>query len=291
MGINSIIRSLKKKGVTKVYYPDPGFPPYNFLGMYNDIISEPYKMVSTNQTLEELITIAKKNPPMSVLIIIASPNNPNGLTFDKMEWGNINEKLLNQYILCDNSFESFIYSKDKDRLPPFNENYFHVFSFSKTYALADYRIGFVISPSEDWSNILSREHWFSQLSTSVISQRAALGALNTKDNYREQNRIKIKNNIQDSVEYLLQEGIEVDIPEGGFFLWIDINKTGLTSLEFTNLALEQYKLSIVSGDRFGQFGNGYIRISCATDPLRLQEGLNRFVKCYKERIPRSEDTL
>lgn len=82
----------------------------------------------------------------------------------------------------------------------------------------------------------------------------------------------------------------MDIPEGGFFLWID-NKAGLTSLEFTNLVLEHYKLSIVSGDRFGQFGNGYIRINCATDTLRLRGGLNRFVKCFKERIPRSEDTV
>jgi len=291
MGINSIIRVLKKNGVKKIFYPDPGFPPYSFLGENNEIIMKPYPMIESNDTIEKLSDIAKNNLPKNVAFIITSPNNPNGMTFCSEEWNKINNLLKNQYIICDNSFESFIYDKSKDRLPPFNDNYFHVFSFSKSYSLADYRVGYVVSPSSKWNEFISREHWFSQLSTSVISQKAAIGALSAKKEYCEMNKLSVLNNIIYSVKLLLKNGINVQIPDGGFFIWVDITNTGYSSEEFTNFALKHYKLSVVSGDNFGKNGVNFVRINCATDRLSLEEGLNRFVRFYNERMLEIENPI
>ncbi len=291
MGLNSVIRALKKRGVKKIFYPNPGFPPYSFLGENNEIITKPYTMVETNETIEKLNEIAQNNLPKSVAFIITSPNNPNGLTFSSEEWNTINNFLKHQYIICDNSFESFIYDKDKNILPPFNDNYFHIFSFSKSYSLADYRVGYVVSPSEKWNESISREHWFTQLSTSVISQRAAIGALNAKREYCEMNKSSVLNNIIYSVEFLLNNGINVKLPDGGFFIWVDITSTGFSSEEFTNFALKHYMLSVISGDNFGTNGVGFVRINCATDKLSLKEGLNRFVSLFNERVLAIENSI
>ena len=237
MGLNSIIRCLKKEGVKKIYYPDPGFPPYRYIEYYNEIELVPYPLNNEKKAIDFLIKSTNKNPHKSVAYIINSPNNPNGITFSNTSWKCLKEGIINQYIICDNSFEAFIYNKSKkNSFPPFGENFFHVFSFSKTFSLADYRVGYVVSPNKEWAELISRHHWFTQLSTSVISQQAAIGALNCKSDYLNQNIITISQNLNYSIEQLKKNNIDGYHPEGGFFLWINIDETQYSSNEFTKYA-------------------------------------------------------
>lgn len=291
MGLNSIIRCLKNQGVTKVYYPDPGFPPYKFLGYYNGVEMNPYSMTDEKEAIQSLITLGEDSYPKSSAFIITSPNNPNGITFSKESWNSVTEIMSSQFIICDNSFESFIFNESKNCLPPSGGNIFHSFSFSKSFAMADYRVGYVISPSVEWSEAISRDHWFSQLSTSVISQKAAIGALNCKKDYLSNTKQNVITNINIAIKKLRLFGMDVAYPEGGFFLWINIKDIGCSSDDFVQYALEHYKLSIISGSNFGENGNNYVRINCATDQLTLEEGLDRFIKCYKERSCRHEYTI
>ncbi|MFJ7747502.1 pyridoxal phosphate-dependent aminotransferase [Peribacillus sp. NPDC097295] len=291
MGLNAIIRCLKNNGITKVYYPNPGFPPYQFMGHYNGINMEPYPMVEEEQAIRQLCLLAKESPMGKTAFLITSPNNPNGLTFSRDSWDLLLEAMDKHFIICDHSFESFIFHSQKQVTIPLRENVFHAFSFSKTYSLADYRVGYVISPSLFWSEEISREHWFSQLSTSVISQKAALGALNSPQDYKIKNKRMVLKNIQKTIDLLRASDIEISRPDGGFFLWINIEKTGLSSEKFVEVALVHYKLSLISGANFGSEGEGYIRINCAADPVSLQEGISRFITCYNERLKKYEYTL
>ncbi|MEF2293792.1 pyridoxal phosphate-dependent aminotransferase [Virgibacillus dokdonensis] len=290
-GINSIIRCLKNEGVKRVYYPDPGFPPYQFLGDYNDIEMLSYPIKNEKDAVRALIFLAKTSSEKSSAFILTSPNNPNGITFSQASWEILNESMIKQYIICDNSFESFIFREENDCLPPIGENIFHAFSFSKSFSMADYRVGYVISPSIKWSEVVSRDHWFTQLSTSVISQKAAIGALNCKSDYLYNTKNAVLANLVSSVNLLSTARIETTLPEGGFFLWVNIEDTECNSDEFVRYALEKYKVSLISGSSFGENGNGYVRINCATDHLALEEGLDRFIQCYKERASRNEYIL
>ena len=105
------------------------------------------------------------------------------------------------------------------------------------------------------------------------------------------NKLSVLNNIIYSAKLFLNNDINVHIPCGGFFIWVDITNTGYSSEEFSNFALKHYKLSVVSGDNFGKNGLGFVRINCATDRLSLKEGLNRFISFYNERMLEIENPV
>lgn len=291
MGLNTILKCLKDEGISEVYYPNPGFPPYQFMNKYIGIKLKPYPMINEKEVINFVSNIAKHKDRRTVAFLITSPNNPNGLTLSSDCLNSLTESLANQYIVLDNSFESFVFREVKKNSLAIGENIFHSFSFSKSFSLADFRVGFVITPNSAWCDQVSRSHWFSQLSTSVISQKAAIGALNCKKDYLENNKKIVQENLENSLAILRSRGINVENPEGGFFLWVNIEKTNLSSEGFVQYCLSKYRLSLISGETFGTQGAGYVRINCATDEFTLHEGLERFVKCYLERTSNYENSV
>ncbi|PEE03531.1 hypothetical protein COF63_27615 [Bacillus pseudomycoides] len=282
MGIHSVIKTLFQRGIKNIYYPNPGFPPYQYIDTLLTVKTIPYNFIDNELFKNELNTIVSAINEKSVFII-TSPNNPNGLVLEDNDWKEIFSLLENHYIIIDNSFIDFEFHSKKSAIQ-FGNNIFRIFSFSKSYSLADYRVGYVISPNEELSSKVSLNHWNEQLSVSTISQRAAVGALKAKNEYLIKNKEYIKNNLYYAVDLLNQNNIKVSMPEGGFFLWINISDLKMNAKDFVNGCLLDKKLSLIAGDSFGSNGKDHIRINCATDLMSLKEGLIRFISFYKERI-------
>ncbi len=76
-------------------------------------------------------------------------------------------------------------------------------------------------------------------------------------------------------------GINFAAPKGTFYLWVPV-PAGLTSLEFTNRLFEKTAVVVASGNAYGQYGEGYIRISLTVPDNRLEEAMQRIEKEFSK---------
>ena len=158
-------------------------------------------------------------------------------------------------------------------------------SFSKTYAMTGWRIGYALA-NADWTKAMLKVQGHSTSNATSISQAAAVEALNGP---------------QDSVARMLAEyarrrewllnalneipGFKCDRPEGAFYAFPDVRGclkgSVRTSEQFANELLEQEQTVVTDGAGFG--ADGFIRISYATSLDRLQEGVKR-IRRVAERL-------
>jgi aspartate/methionine/tyrosine aminotransferase len=66
--------------------------------------------------------------------------------------------------------------------------------------------------------------------------------------------------------------------DGAFYAFPNITGTGMTSNEFAEFALEKAKVAVLPGNNFGEYGEGYVRLSYSTSISNIQEGLSRLKK-------------
>ena len=74
------------------------------------------------------------------------------------------------------------------------------------------------------------------------------------------------------------DGITCALPKGAFYAFPNIEGTGMTSSEFANRVLEEAGVAVLAGESFGEYGNGYIRISFANSTENLLQAIDRIRK-------------
>ena len=222
--------------------------------------------------------------PRTKLIILNSPSNPSGRVIPPDEFEKIMEVVSERgiYVISDECYLRFVYSPAKvfsaaSLRPELRERLCIAGSFSKTYAMTGWRIGYALA-NADWTRAMLKVQGHSTSNATSISQAAAIEALNGS---------------QDSVatmlaeytrrrEWLLNalnqiEGLKCPQPEGAFYAFPDVRGCLQgrlnTSEDFANELLEKEHTVVTDGAGFG--ADGFIRISYATSLDRLQEGVER----------------
>jgi aminotransferase len=162
-------------------------------------------------------------------------------------------------------------------LPGLKERTIFLHGFSKAYAMTGFRIGYACGPVEIIEAMM-RIHQYSMLCASIISQEAALEAIQHGEpdtaEMREQYRLR-RNFI---VHAFNQIGLTCHLPRGSFYAFPCIKSTGLTSKEFAVKLLEQEKVACVPGSAFGPSGEGYLRCCFATALDRIEEAADRIAR-------------
>ena len=154
--------------------------------------------------------------------------------------------------------------------------------FSKTFAMTGWRMGYGIFPGE-WIPHISRLIINSVSCTSTFSQRAAVEALTGPRN--EINAmLKAFASRRDLVYKGINEipGLRCNKPEGAFYAFPNVTDTGLTSREYADYLLREADVAVLPGTAFGEYGEGYVRISFANSEANLTEALNRIRKANQK---------
>ena len=256
----------------------PFFPVYaDAISLANSVV----KVVETKfsndfQIIKE--DLEKSISPRTKAIIVNSPSNPTGVCYN-IESLNIIRELAIKYnllVIADDVYDFYTYENSFIpiyTLPDMKERTVSVCSFSKDFAMTGWRIGYVIG-NKDIIDCMSFINEAIIYSAPSVSQRCALHAL--KDFKR------IKENIvpifKERVEYSYNRIKNISYlncfkPQGGIYLFINIEKTKMTSDEFSNFLIENYGIMVLSGKSFG--GEGFIRIACTLDISVLKEAFDR----------------
>lgn len=229
--------------------------------------------------------IKKLITPKTKIILLNSPTNPTGAIFPKevMEeiWKIAVEK--NIFVLSDEIY-SHIYFEEKPASLAGKENVLIVNGVSKTFSMTGWRIGWLIGPEEIVKAASSVQSQTTSNPTS-ISQKAALGALNTPKKTIEERRLEFKRRRDYFYQALCEiPGFKPFKPKGTFYMWINVTeamkKAGKQNdIEFADYLLENLKIACVPGTGFG--APGWVRMSFATSIENLQKAVKRLKEAFR----------
>lgn len=218
-------------------------------------------------------------------LILNYPNNPTGASYPKKELKGIARVIeerdlimISDEIYCDLTYD-FEHTPFAT-LPGMRERTIYLNGFSKSYAMTGWRIGYACGPA-DLIAAMTKIHQYTMLCASIVSQMAALEALKNGEKSVQDMKREYKRRREFVVARLNEIGLSCHRPEGAFYAFPCIKKTGLSSMEFSKRLLEKEKVAVVPGTAFGSLGEGYLRISYASNMEKLKEALiriERFVK-------------
>lgn len=222
-------------------------------------------------------------------IIINSPANPTGNVLSRKTLEEIADIAIDNdiYIFSDEAYEKLVYDKEHISIGSLNgmENYVATFqSFSKTYAMAGFRIGYACGPEKLVKAMDKVSHYITLCPTN-ISQRLAIKALSLPNKYIEKMRLEYDRRRKFIVKRLNEIGFKTNMPNGAFYTFSNIKEYHNNCFKFSQILLRRAKVAVVPGTEFGKFGEGYIRCSYATSlPLikKAMDRLEKFMKKYKK---------
>jgi aspartate/methionine/tyrosine aminotransferase len=221
------------------------------------------------------------------LIILNSPSNPTGGVMPLADLEHIAEKALqyNCWVMSDEIYARVVYDglsvPSITAIPGMQARTIIVDGFSKTYAMTGWRLGYGVMPRE-LANRVGLLLTHSIGSTAQFTQYAGLEAVLGQ---------------QDQVDTVVAEyqrrrdvivaglnaipGIHCQTPQGAFYVFPNIRAIGMSSSDLANLILERAGVALLPGSSFGEFGEGYLRLSYATSIETIQRGLERIQAVLK----------
>ena len=276
--IDMAIRALVNPG-DEVIIPMPSFVCYEPIARMSGA-----KVVTINTKLENNFKLTASELRSAItdktkLLILPFPNNPTGAILDRSDLEKIAEVLrgTNIAILSDEIYAELTYGKRHVSIASIDgmkERTIIASGFSKAYAMTGWRMGYLCAPKPLASQML-KLHQFAIMCAPTASQFASIEAMKNGDDDIARMRAEYNRRRIFILEGLRKIGIECFEPEGAFYIYPNIGKFGLSSEEFCERLLYEYKCAIVPGTAFGENGEGFARISYAYSVKHISEALKR----------------
>ncbi len=270
----------------EVLYPNPGFPIYESMINFVGGVPVPMQLHESKDFNIDIDEIAGQITSRTKLMVINSPNNPCGSVIPGEDLERLSE-LAKQHdiiVLSDEIYSRFLYEGEHHSVssfPDMRERTIILDGFSKTYAMTGWRIGYGVMPPELVEPI-SRLATNSVSCTASFTQMAALEALSglQDDSYAMVAEFKRRRDI--IVEGLNQiRGIRCRVPKGAFYAFPNIEDTGMSSQQFADDLLNKGGVACLTGQAFGEYGDGFVRFSFANSAENIEKALERIESFVK----------
>ena len=231
------------------------------------------------ERLESLVTERTK------ALIINSPNNPTGNTLSMETMKGIRDIAVKYdlIVISDDIYTSFSFKEPFVPIASIDgmkERTIIINSFSKNFTMTGWRIGNVIAPDYIIKTIqqINENVVFTAPS---ISQRGAIYALRNRNIVQPSMIEEYRKRAFYAAERINSiQNMSVLDPKGTFYLFVNIKKTGLSSVEASDIILKEAHVLTIPGIAFGECGEGYVRIACTVGVDKLKEAFDRIEKMY-----------
>ncbi|GAB6137525.1 pyridoxal phosphate-dependent aminotransferase [Halanaerobaculum tunisiense] len=264
----------------EVIIPAPYFTPYLQqikLAGGTPIILETTEEDGFEININKLKSVVTKQ---TKAIIVNTPNNPTGACWSQETLEDLADVAQKKdlIVLADEVYGSLTFQGSFNPLATIagmQERTITIASFSKDYAMTGWRVGYVLAPAPIINCMQSINEGICY-SAPTISQRAAIYALRKRDQIQPPMIDEYKERVTYAYQRIKQiPNLSVLAPEGTFYLFINIQETGLTSVEVSKRMLEEAKVLAIPGVAFGDCGAGYIRIACTVGQEQLKLAFDR----------------
>lgn len=274
------ISAILEKG-DEVIYPNPGFPTYQTLIDYFGCKRKPIPLLEKNSFSFDMEVFRKSFSKKTKLIVLNSPSNPTGGVMPMEDLKEIAERVAksNCWVITDEMYSKIIY--DGMKYPSFyslrniQDRTIMIDGFSKTYSMTGWRIGYLAAPEKIMDKI---DYLLTHVvgCTATFTQYAVLEGLNGPQTELKQMIEEFEKRRNFVVEELNKiKNVSCQKPEGAFYVFPNIKAFRKSSKWIANYILEKAGVALLDGTSFGDFGEGYLRISYATSIENLRKGISR----------------
>ncbi len=259
--------------------PDPAYPPYKRNVMLAGGKPALMPLLKENRWLPDFEKIKKEDLSKAKLLFLNYPNNPTGAVADReflqrtVDFANENELIICQDMAYSEITFDGVRSESILTVDGAKENCLEFFSFSKTYGMTGWRLGFVVGNSKLIDALRQVEVNVNSGAFHVL-QKAAVVALSLDEKDIDEVRQTYRQRRDVLVKGLKELGWEVENPKGSIFVWAKIPYK-LDSRKMANMLIEKAGVVTTPGVGLGPSGEGYLRFSLIEDKERLGEAVHR----------------
>ena len=254
----------------------------------------PVSVDTTDQYQPDLQALKNAITDRTRAIVTISPNNPTGAIYDRNTLVQINElcRESNIFHIHDEAYEYFRYDGIEHYSPASEdsaaEHTISLFSLSKSFGFANWRIGFMLIPPTLFKPIRKIQDT-NLICPTVLSQYAAMECLKLGRDYCNDKIVelgKVRNHFQECLAQL--NSISHGKLQGAFYGFIHLPDFGMDDMEIVRFLIEKHNVAVIPGVAFGMENTRSIRVSYgALQPATAVEGIDRLLDGLHQLLPES----
>ncbi len=286
-GVASVFSSLTallNRG-DEVLLADPSWPNYLQMTILLGAVPVFYPLRIENDLVPTAADIEAKITSQTKVLLLNSPGNPSGAIIPESELVAILKvaKKHNLWVISDEVYDEIYFDKPPVSLQPLDEEgrVISVFSFSKTYAMTGWRVGYLTGPMSIVSHILRAQEPITSCVNS-IAQKAAFAAITGDQSCVSEMRNAYAKRASLVTKILSENGVKFAQPTGAFYTMVDITASGMSDVDFVSQMITEKRVAVVPGSAFGPGSGNYVRVSLASSESDLKQGASRLAAAIKE---------
>ncbi len=260
----------------EVLIPDPVWLHYFYCVQMAGAVPVSVPLHETHEFVPQVEDFRSRLTPKTKMLLITSPHNPTGAVASAETLQALaqlaQEKDL--FVVTDEIYEAMVYDGERHvsigSFDAMKARTVIINGFSKKYSMTGWRLGWVAADQALMSAMI-RIHQYTTVCATTFAQWGAYEAVvgpqdEIHDMIAEFDRRRIL--VYDALKTM--PGVKVTKPQGAFYIFPNIKQTGKTSEAMTQYLLEEAKIALVPGTVFGNYGEGYLRISYANSRENLE---------------------
>jgi aspartate/methionine/tyrosine aminotransferase len=274
-----VITALVNPG-DEVIYPNPGFPIYESVINFVGGVPVPIPLREETGFGFDLGVFEQRVSRRTKLIIINSPQNPTGGVLERDQLGRIAE-IAAKYripVLADEIYKSFLYDGEFVSIsgfPGMKDVTIILDGFSKAYAMTGWRLGYGVMPPALAEHV-ARLMVNSNSCTASFTQLAGLAALQGDQTPVDRMVAEFRRRRDLLVEGLnALPGVSCRSPRGAFYVFPNIRALRRPAVQVAEALLDEAGVAVLGGTAFGEYGEGYLRLSYASSEANIEKALDR----------------
>ena len=273
----STLASLVDPG-DEVLVADPSWPNYVQMALLLGAVPVHYPLRLEYDLVPTVDDIERSLTPASKVLILNSPGNPSGAVIPEDRLREILELARERdlWIISDEVYDEIYFDAPPPSMFPLDADgrVVSVFSFSKTYAMTGWRVGYLVGAPDLVKHVLRAQEPITSCVNS-IAQMAAVEAIRGDQTCVAEMRASYAANAAAACALLDDAGVTYSRPTGAFYLMVDISSSGLSDMDFCGRMIEERRVAVVPGSAFGPASGRYVRVSLASPLGDIQPGLER----------------
>lgn len=272
----------------KVLLPAPAYPGYepivNLVGAeIVEIDTTENGFVLTPEMLEK--AILDQGDKLKA-VILNYPANPTGITYSREQLEAL-AKVLRKYeifVVCDEVYSELTYTGENHVSlgTMLRDQAIIINGLSKSHAMTGWRLGFIFAPANFTAQLI-KSHQYLVTAANTMAQHAAVEALTAGKDDAEPMKKEYIQRRDYIIEKMTKLGFEIIKPDGTFYIFAKIPAGyNQDSFAFLKDFAQKKAVAFIPGAAFGQYGEGYVRLSYAASMGTIREAMKRLEEYMRE---------
>ena len=272
----------------KVLLPAPAYPGYepivNLVGAeIVEIDTTENGFVLTPEMLEK--AILEQGDKLKA-VILNYPANPTGITYSREQLEAL-AAVLRKYeifVVCDEVYSELTYTGENHVSlgTMLRDQAIIINGLSKSHAMTGWRLGFIFAPANFTAQLI-KSHQYLVTAANTMAQHAAVEALTAGKNDAEPMKKEYIQRRDYIIEKMTDLGFEIIKPDGAFYIFAKIPAGyNQDSFAFLKDFAQKKAVAFIPGAAFGQYGEGYVRLSYAASMGTIREAMKRLEEYMRE---------